>query len=209
MKHKSSIAMNKIRTGNGDGGSTKLGAIEYRKGHPVIRVIGSLDLCQRRSFVLPKRMGDAQPRSLFQNMMFFCGAALAAKDPRAIFGKIEFMTSTMEDFIDTAGETLAELDSFILADEGNGELMYLGGLVRQAEVDAVAARDYLELHERQVSENRVAALDIMSKGLNVTGDWVFRFVELATADDHGKVSSASKWLPWSDEDFARLASEGL
>lgn len=209
MKQQSSIAMNKIRTGNGDGGSTKLGAIEYRKGHPVIRLIGSLDLCQRRSFVLPKRMGDAQPRHLFQNMMFFCGAALAAKDPRAIFGKIEYMTAAMEDFITAAGETIAPLDSFILADEGNGELLYLGGLVRQAEVDTIAARDYLELHERQTSENRVAALDIIAKALNVTGDWTFRFVELATVDDHGKVPSASKWLPWTDEDFARLASEGL
>lgn len=200
----SNIRITSIRTGNGDTGDTKLGGKLFRKGHPLVQYCSALDLVQGHTIAVPEAWGDFKPRELLQELLFRLGASIGSNIPRKQEIAIQEISLLMETQIEYISGSLDTLDSFIRCTVYNADLQKLRAFLREAEVKCVAARDYIELEAKDVSENALYMLERSMKALNIASDWVFAFVWAYSTEENGKLISGAKWLPWSEEVFLEM-----
>lgn len=204
MRDKSTVAITSVRTGNGDDGYTKLGGKSFRKAHPVVRYVGTIDKVQALSSSIPDQWGEFYPRRLMQELCFRLGAAMGARHPKEQELALQEISRFMENQISYITGGLKPLDSFIASHELNADLHLLRATVREAEVNAIAARDHLELEAKDTSEQMLYMLEKSSVALNILGDWVFAFLWLYSTDEGGTLVKGLRWVPFSDEELRLL-----
>jgi len=202
--NKSNVAITMIRTGNGDDGDTKLGGKAYRKGHALIQYLGALDTVQAFTDALPYSWGDYEPRNLAQELLFQLSAAVHSRTPKQKELYLQEIAALMEKQIEYISGGLHPLDSFLRCHETNGDLQRLRTFVREAERLAVQASDYIELTEKDTSEQLLYILKPSAAALNVLSDWVFAFVWLMSTQENGRVLKSVKWVPMSEEQVRSL-----
>lgn len=201
---KSNVAITMIRTGHGDGGDTKLGGKQYRKGHSIVQYSAALDTAQSFTAALPKKWGDFQPRDIMQEALFRLGAAIGSRKPKDQEVAFQELSEMMEAQIDHIAGGLEPLDTFLRVGEATAGLHQLRASIREAEVKAVAARDYLELESKELSETTIYMLERGAKLLNIASDWVFAFVWVYSTSENNKIIKDLKWVPWPEERFRGL-----
>jgi cob(I)alamin adenosyltransferase len=200
VKSKSSIAINKVRTGNGDEGSTTLAGKQYRKGSPVIQYLGMIDLAQSDTVALPLTgFRGESPRVIMQELLFRLGAAVASRTPKGEVSVIEEIVTFMELDMAAILKQLKPLDSFIRATPDNAALQKLRAFIRLCEDMCVEAHDRIEFESADTSPNLLSTLKVSAKALNVASDWIFAYVWFATTDQKGSVQPQAKWLPMDVE----------
>ena len=195
----------KVRTGNGDGGTTKLAGKTYRKSHALVAYSAALDTAQGLTVALPEEMGTAQPQNVIQEVLHRLGAVIGARLPKEHELAMQEMGQFMEKQIATIAGGLPALDSFIRCTDGNVELHQLRSALREAECRCVAAWDQVNIESKDTSPQLLYMLEKSMTLLNIASDWVFCFMWMASTNPvSGKVSSSTRWIPWTEEKIRSL-----
>jgi cob(I)alamin adenosyltransferase len=205
-KTASNVAINKVRTGNGDLGFTKLGGKTYSKGHAIVALSAALDSAQALTAEMPDVgvTDGVSPRTLIQEVLFRAGAAIGGRSPRAQQLPLAELGLAMETNLSAVTAQLRPLDSFLRTTPENAGLQALRAAVREAEVRAAAARDQVEVESKDTSPGLLEALGYILKALNIASDLVFGYVWLVSTTDKGNVAQNAKWLPMTEDQIRSL-----
>jgi len=139
MKRKPNIAINKVRTGTGDTGTTYLREPGLPKSDALVDFVGDLD---EANAALGAASNEAHCISALQATLFTLGAGAHTTDPERfsqIEHRLEESLTTIEQWIEDTSTPLAPLEGFIYADPDTAPLMLARAIVRRAERSAVKA----------------------------------------------------------------------
>jgi cob(I)alamin adenosyltransferase len=129
---------------------------------------------------------------------------MGSRQPKEQELALQEIARFMESQISYITGGLRPLDSFIASHELNADLHLLRATVREAEVNATAARDHLELEAKDTSEQMLYMLEKSAVALNILSDWVFAFGWLYSTEETGALVKNLRWVPMSDEELRLL-----
>jgi cob(I)alamin adenosyltransferase len=188
-----------FRTGDGDGGDTLIGGKTFRKGHPVVQYLASLELLLSASCGLPLDFGELKVRTLFQELIFRLYTATIARYPKQQEAAIVEISTLLESQIQHLTTYIGVESKLLRSTNANGEIHMLRSHARMAETLCIAARDKLELESLATSANLIYILEKSGVALNIICDWLFAFICAYSATTSGQVLSSVIWKPMDDE----------
>lgn len=197
-----------VRTGYGDAGETKLRGTVYSKTHPLLDLLGKLDMVLSQSSAAPAILGKhIFIRGYIQQAMFISAACLSGVNPEIQYGNIQVLQRHFERQTNGVVMGAKPLRGFIRSRPDIQGMMMLRCAIRDAELAVWTTKEYVEKNEPGISLGLLDALPHIGKLLNIMSDYIFALVWLKSIEAHNhQVAEKDIMRVWPQTTYKRINS---